>query len=565
MTPLQPEPARNAVADGVQTASRARIYPGKVCVSVSGTEMIQVVAGLAHAANFVEFRLDSLPDPGAFLPGMASFLAKHPGCTAIATCRRIESGGKFAGSPAAELEILAAAAEAGAHLLDLSLETAEALDSDWRARLSPAHLLLSWHDFAGTPPLPPVYERMRRWKPDLYKIVPTACSLTDNIAVFDLLETHAAEGNLIAMAMGQAGLPSRILGPRFGSAFTFASPDENSATAPGQVSAQTLTDLYRIGTIDIGTQVFGVAGKPIRGSLSPLMHNRAFQRERMNAVYLPLETDSIDDLLRLLKRIPLSGVSLTMPLKQAVLPYLHAVDPLCALTGACNTVVIRDGTLSGFNTDVDGILGPLQRRIPLRGATALVLGAGGAARAAVFGLGDRGAKVAILNRTRATAQQLAQASGAEVQSRESLAGAHFDVIVNATAFGLLGEDADPPVTAAEMNCRIFFDLVYNPIETTTAPRSSRQRNRRDRGLGDVYRARHPAVYAIHRPARTARGNDADGPSLPRRRATKGEWARGATGERIIRCTRVQLSPSKAFVVELRAAHRLLRLTRDARR
>ena len=164
--------------------------------------------------------------------------------------------------------------------------------------------------------------------------------------------------------MGEEGLVSRVLGPRAGGAFTFASPEEGVETAPGQVTARTMVDLYRLDQLDQATRIFGVAGNPIGHSLSPLMHNMAFRRESVNAVMLPLKTRALEDLLTLVRELPLGGVAVTMPLKQEVLPHLANMDPLTAKIGACNTLRTgADGKIYGFNTDVAGVVRPLEKRM----------------------------------------------------------------------------------------------------------------------------------------------------------------------------------------------------------
>ena len=164
--------------------------------------------------------------------------------------------------------------------------------------------------------------------------------------------------------------------------------------------------------------------------------------------------------------IPIQGISVTMPLKQEILSHLERTDPLSARIGACNTVLrAQDGKLYGFNTDVAGITGPLEKRMPLAGARILVLGAGGAARAAVFGLREKGASVFILNRTAETAQKLARQSGSKTIRKDALAKTTFDAIVNATPVGMAGNKAAPLLEARDLNTRLVFDLVYNPLET----------------------------------------------------------------------------------------------------
>jgi len=272
--------------------------------------------------------------------------------------------------------------------------------------------------------------------------------------------------NIIGICMGDAGIISRVLGVRAGSAFTFAAATVGEETGPGQIAARTLIETYRIEQVDAATKVYGVAGNPIRSSLSPIMMNTAFRRETVNAVYLALQTTRLSDLLKLVHEIPIQGISVTMPLKQEILSHLERTDPLSARIGACNTVLrAQDGKLYGFNTDVAGITGPLEKRMPLSGARVLVLGAGGAARAAVFGLREKGASVFILNRTAETAQKLARQSGSKTIRKDALAKTTFDAIVNATPVGMAGNKAAPLLEARDLNTRLVFDLVYNPLET----------------------------------------------------------------------------------------------------
>jgi len=232
------------------------------------------------------------------------------------------------------------------------------------------------------------------------------------------------------------------------------------------VTARTLLDLYRVEHLDQATRIFGVAGNPIAHSLSPLMHNTAFRRESVNAVMLPLKVRALDDLLTLVRELPLGGVAVTMPLKQELLPHLANMDPLTARIGACNTLRTgADGKLYGFNTDVAGVVRPLEKRLKLRGARIAVLGAGGAARAAVFGLVEQGAEVFIVNRTHETAVALAKQAKAKSLKHEQFAKSKFDVLINTTPCGMAGFKQELPIKESELNAGLVFDMVYNPLET----------------------------------------------------------------------------------------------------
>jgi 3-dehydroquinate dehydratase/shikimate dehydrogenase len=447
---------------------RSRI--SKVCVAIIGStsaEMIEKASSVVKESPFLEFRLDYLEKPLLALPKLKQFLTDNTAATAIATCRRAANGGKFTGNVAAEMEVLTKAAASGFHVVDLELESAESLKKAdlQHLRDTGVGLIISHHDFNATKDLDATFARIERFAPDFVKIVPTAKSLFDNVTLIRFLERMNDHTNIIGICMGDAGIISRVLGVRAGSAFTFAAATSGEETGPGQIAARTLLETYRIDHVDAATKVYGVAGNPIRSSLSPIMMNTAFRRETVNAVYLALQTTRLSDLLKLVYEIPVQGVSITMPLKEEILSHLEQTDPLSAKIGAVNTIRLLDGKLYGFNTDVAGIVIPLEKRLSLRGAKVLILGAGGAARAAVFGLRDRGAEVFILNRTPETAQKLARQSGSKTIKKEALAKTSFDVIVNATPVGMAGIKAAPLLEAKDLNTRLVFDLVYNPLET----------------------------------------------------------------------------------------------------
>jgi 3-dehydroquinate dehydratase/shikimate dehydrogenase len=256
-----------------------------------------------------------------------------------------------------------------------------------------------------------------------------------------------------------------VLGVRSGSVFTFGAVSGNLQTAPGQVNARDLRAIYRIEQVDPATRVYGIAGDPIEHSLSPVIMNAAMRRENVNSVYLPLHAKTLKDLLYCIREIPLHGLSVTMPYKQSIVEHLDNTDAHTTKTGACNTVVRgQDGKLYGFNTDIAGVIRPLEQRLTIENAKVLVLGAGGAARAAVFGLKERGAELWIMNRTSAKGQKLARQAKAHSIKRADLRKLAFDVIINATPIGM-GNTRDCPLKDEEIKARVVFDMVYDPVET----------------------------------------------------------------------------------------------------
>jgi 3-dehydroquinate dehydratase/shikimate dehydrogenase len=368
---------------------------------------------------------------------------------------------------ASELDVLAKASAAGCQLLDVELQTATKVKPAQLQKLrSRSALILSFHDFRGTKKLDETLAKMLPLQADFYKIVSTATTLADNVTMIKFLAKESDKHSLIGICMGEQGIISRVLGVRAGSVFTFAAISPDEKTAAGQVTAQELRNVYRIEQVDAATRVYGVAGDPVVHSLSPAIMNVAFRRENVNAVYLTLHAKTLKDLITCVREIPLHGISVTMPYKEAILKYLDNTDSHTTKIGACNTVVrAQDGKLYGFNTDAAGVVRPLERRLStLEGAKILVLGAGGAARAAVFGLKERGCEVYILNRTAGPAKKLARQARARTVKRADLKKVAFDVIINATPVGM-GNTRETPLHEHEINARYVFDMIYDPAET----------------------------------------------------------------------------------------------------
>jgi 3-dehydroquinate dehydratase/shikimate dehydrogenase len=430
-------------------------------------EMVQKADVIVRENPFIEFRLDYLSKPALGLAKLKTFVEYHPEALIVATCRRAANGGKFRGSIAAQVDLLVKAAAQGCHLVDLELESASHLKQGDFAKLRrSANLILSFHDFRGTKKLEETFARMRQYPADFFKIVSTANSLHDNVVMMKFLEKHSHEHSLVGLCMGEQGIISRLLCVRAGSQFTFASLTPGEETAPGQLTARMLRETYRIDQVDAATRVYGVAGDPVAQSLSPVMLNTAFRRENVNGVYLALHAKALDDLMSCVEEIPIAGLSVTMPYKEEIIKHLDKTDPLTTKIGACNTVVrAQDGKLYGFNTDVTGVVRPLETRMRLQGTRILVLGAGGSARAAVFGLKERGADVFILNRTAGPAQNLAKQARAKAVNRTMLKKMEFDVIINATPVGMDGNRDPLPISEAEFKAKYFFEMVYTPAET----------------------------------------------------------------------------------------------------
>ncbi|HML18073.1 MAG TPA: shikimate dehydrogenase [Bryobacteraceae bacterium] len=449
-----------------------RISLPRICIALGFTDTETL---LAHARKeydagerFFEVRLDYLDPPELGVGIVRKFLARHADCTILATCRRHQNHGRFNGSIEEQLRILEAAIAAGAKAIDIEIESAENCSERMQSLRGRAYVLISYHNYSGTPPLEPLLRRMSRLAADGYKIVTTARKPSDNARVLTLARSYA-KMPMVLLAMGETGFPTRVLSTALGGLYTYAAPTTAEGTASGQVCARQLRHLYRVEKFTRDAKIYGVIADPVRHSISPAVHNRAFQARRLDAVYLPflVKPTQLKDFLILADKLPLAGFSVTIPHKQRILRYLDIIDPVARRIGAVNTVWRRGGKWRGTNTDVDGVIVPLQRKLRLSKASVLVVGNGGAARGAAYALKDAGAKLSITGRNLDRVRALAKACGAEALSREQARTGMFDALIHATPLGMHPK-TNESFFDEKIPAKIVFDMVYNPLETLLA-------------------------------------------------------------------------------------------------
>lgn len=218
------------------------------------------------------------------------------------------------------------------------------------------------------------------------------------------------------------------------------------------------------------TKLYGIIGRPVAHSLSPVMHNAAFRVLGEDRIYIPFLVENICDALTGLKGLGVKGASVTIPHKEAVIPLLDEIDPVAARIGAVNTIVVsgegEDRKLCGTNTDWIGANQAIEEKIALKGTKAAILGAGGAARAIGFGLLEAGAEVGIFSRTETRGRELAAALGCEWGSLMEIGSCAADILINATSVGMTPHDQYSPVAKEVLdNFSVVMDIVYSPLKT----------------------------------------------------------------------------------------------------
>jgi 3-dehydroquinate dehydratase/shikimate dehydrogenase len=477
---------------------RKKLALPKICIAVTGETPEQLLESARSAlkhSQFIELRLDWLKRPQDGVSVVTTLFketrkGRREGAILQVTCRRKPNGGLFEGSVREQMGILEAAIDEGCRVVDVEIETAEQIGhvslESLRANTA---LILSWHDFHGTPSLDSVGRRLQRFNADYYKAIPTATKQSDNCTAIEFL-SESTKGrdkrNWIVFAMEQSGIPSRVLALSRGSSFVYAScpsPEGASAqagSAPGQVDAESLMKVFRADKLNLKTAIYGLLGSPIGHSIGAALHNAGFQTRKLNAVFLPLLATDLKDFRKAAERYPLAGFSVTIPHKRSIVQALDSVDPIVKLAGAANTVRIRRGRWEAINSDVEGIIFPLRKKLRLAqdqslGKTfrAVVVGTGGAARAAVVALRElKCGQIEVAGRDYTKVEGIARQLGARTLDMKRLQKESFDLMIHSTSVGMWPHTEDCLLKAEEINAGLVFDLVYNPAETTFLKRAA---------------------------------------------------------------------------------------------
>ncbi|MCW8131041.1 MAG: shikimate dehydrogenase [Planctomycetota bacterium] len=463
---------------------------GRICVASHHRSLqdlldAQEFRDLARRDEFlIELRLDQYADLS--LDKFSNACAELGLENVVVTYRSsLEGGHNLKASREQRVAYLSAAARLGVAYVDVELTT---LDENKLLRNplfasrgdKPNPLFIfSYHDFGGLPTLAYLSEIRRRCErlgADIVKIAASAKTMAETLPLAQLMsEREGWTRPFMGIAMGEAGLWSRVLGPIFPHAapFGFARGESAPGTAPGQLSWRQLHERYRYHEIGPGTPVYGVIGNPIAHSLSPRMHNAALRAAGLPGAYLPFRVeDAAFFVQQLAPLLNVRGLSVTIPHKEAVQAVCAEIDPLAQKVGAINTLARREHGWFATNTDARAAAGSLEAALggpgSLRGKTVLIIGAGGAARAVGFGVKDLGAEVLFHNRTAERAEKLAHEVGGRSVSKEELTQPGFEAtaVVNTTPLGMHPKVDGTPLEKNELpGGSLVFDTVYNPQRT----------------------------------------------------------------------------------------------------
>ena len=415
---------------------------------------------------------------------VGAFVRRSP-VPLILTVRRDIDGGYYKGTEEDRLALYAELTGLGFAYADLEddLDAALSEPAERAARDGGVRIIRSFHDFTGTPA--DLADRIRRngTGGDLPKGAVTLAHSRDMIPFLEACrELEGVEK--ILLAMGERGFFSRILAERLGSFLTFTSPAEGTAGAPGHLDPEILTKRYRFRDIRADWPLYGIIGNPVIQSRSPELHNGWLAGSGLPGVYVPFLLDDMDDFARIDELLDFRGLSVTIPFKEKILPFLDKPSEGVSRIGACNTYYRKDGAVLGENSDAPGFLYPLLDRLgiertrekPLAGMKCTLIGAGGASRGVLFALVNGGADVLILNRTVEKAKKLADEFGARSaplggESRE-LMGEYNRIIVQTTSMGMAPLEGKDPADFYDFSGDEFlYDIIYKPTETAIMKRA----------------------------------------------------------------------------------------------
>ncbi|XP_077232468.1 dehydroquinate dehydratase, putative / shikimate dehydrogenase isoform X2 [Tasmannia lanceolata] len=465
-----------------------RMNSSLICVPLVSKSVDEMLIGMVQAkdsgADVIELRIDYLESlrPRSDL----EILLRDKPLPVLVTYRPKWEGGQYEGDEQKRLDALRLAMELGADYIDVELKVAhEFMSSISGNKPEKFKVIVSSHNYQSTPSAEEIgnlVATIQATGADIVKIATYAVDITDVARMFQVL-VHC-QVPIIGLVMSERGAISRLLCPKFGGYLTFGSVSAGKESAPGQPTIKDLLDLYNLKNIGADTKVFGLIGKPVGHSKSPLLHNAAFRSVGFNAVYVPLLVDDLANFLKVYSAPDFAGFSCTMPHKETAVQCCDEVDPIAKSIGAVNTIIRRpsDGKLIGYNTDYIGAISAIEDGIrgshntginatgsPLAGKLFVVIGAGGAGKALAFGAKAKGAKVVIANRTYDRARELADLVGGDAISLaelESFHPANGMILANTTSMGMHPNIDGTPISKQALSFySVVFDAVYIPKVT----------------------------------------------------------------------------------------------------
>jgi shikimate dehydrogenase/3-dehydroquinate dehydratase type I len=469
-----------------------------ICIPITAgkkKEALHAIERSCRLADFIELRMDLIED-GSLAELISTARDNSSLIKIIVTCRKkeeaapsgrvadVKNGGKK--TIDRKIALLKEAIKLGADFVDIELAEGRAVIKELQSFCAKhggkTKIIISYHNLKETPALTKlkeIFHQCARYKPAVVKIVTTARTVEDNLVTLGLIpyaRKHSPE--IISLCMGDKGRISRAVAPLLGNYLSFATLEREGQSAPGQFTVgemKQINELFKSeSNISAGPVLFApesqsqnymLLGNPVRSSLSPLMHNAALKDMGIDGTYSAFCVHNLGDALRGMRGMNIRGASVTIPFKVAVMEYLDDIDDDALKIGAVNTIINSNGRLTGCNTDWRGLILTLKEAMPVKGKTFVIIGAGGTARAAAYGIMNEGGFPVIANRTPEKGKILSGKLNCPFYSLAEIGRIKADCLINTTPVGMYPKDKSPVKASALAGFRYVMDVIYNPLKT----------------------------------------------------------------------------------------------------
>ncbi len=481
-----------------------------ICIPITAKSNKEALHDIEHScliAGAIEIRMDLIAD-GSLPELIAAARRSSRKVEIIVTCRKKEeaawvpaAGGdeeKIEAQKNRKMATLKQAVDLGADFIDIELsEGADAIeelksycnkwcnigDGSIKKGYGATKLIISCHDFKRTPSpagLKKIFHQCRKFEPGIVKIVTFAKKPEDNLRMLSLIpyaQKHKQE--IIALCMGEAGKMSRVMAPHLGNYLTFAALVREAQSAPGQLTASEMRQINKLfendecqpatpspSGRDRQLKKYILLGNPVGHSLSPLMHNAALHALGQEGRYDAFCVYDLAAAVQGIRGMDIRGASVTIPFKSAVMKYLDDISEDALQIGAVNTIINSNGRLAGANTDWLGITVTLQEAMTVKGKKIAIIGAGGTARAAAYGIIKEGGLPVIVNRTEENGRCLALEFNCPFYSLSEMEKIEADCLINTTPVGMYPHIDQSPVDSGLLDgCKYVMYVIYNPLKT----------------------------------------------------------------------------------------------------
>ena len=469
-----------------------------ICIPITAKtnkEALQEIQRSCPIADFIELRMDLIAD-GELNDLIPAIRNAAGSIKIIVTCRKKEEAPVANELPGTrsiikdkeigKMDLLKKAIAMKADFVDIELMEGQAAIGELRnycaKRGGVTGIIVSYHDIKKTPSLARLKEIFHQSMENgaaVVKIVTFAKSAEDNLKVLSMIpyaQKHSQK--IIAMCMGAEGRISRVIAPFLGAYLSFAALAPGAQSAPGQLTVRQMRQINNLiqgnrpnkseAVLSLGKdlQNYVLLGNPVAQSLSPLMHNAALKEMGIDGRYSAFCVSDLESALCGIRGMGIRGASVTIPYKVSIMEYLDEIDDDALEIGAVNTIVNNNGRLIGYNTDWLGLMLTLKELMPVKDQTFVIIGAGGTARAAVYGIMKEGGLPVIVNRTMDKGQLLSNKLNCPFYSLSDVAKIKADCLINTTPVGMYPHTDQTPVEASLLaGYKYVIDVIYNPLKT----------------------------------------------------------------------------------------------------